>query len=69
MCLGVENLTLRRDSVAAGEAISTLLATGIVLDVVFQLVFYHSVHPGPAWVVGRFSVASLTRRPECSQHA
>jgi hypothetical protein len=34
------------------EAIGTLLAMGIILDVVFQLVLYHSVHPGAALVVG-----------------
>jgi hypothetical protein len=34
------------------EAIGTLIAMGIILDVVFQLVLYHSVHPGAALVVG-----------------
>jgi len=34
------------------EAIGTLLAMGIILDVVFQLVIYHSVHPGAAVVIG-----------------
>jgi hypothetical protein len=33
-------------------AIGTLLAMGIVLDVVFQLVIYHDVHPAAALVVG-----------------
>jgi hypothetical protein len=33
-------------------AIRNLLAMGIVLDVVFQLVLYHSVHPGAALVIG-----------------
>jgi len=34
------------------EAIGTLLAMGIILDVAFQLVIYHSVHPGAAVVIG-----------------
>lgn len=34
------------------EAIGTLIAMGIILDVVFQLVLYQSVHPGAALVVG-----------------
>ena len=33
-------------------AISTLLAMGIILDVVFQWVLYRAVHPGAALVVG-----------------
>jgi hypothetical protein len=33
-------------------AIRTLLAMGIILDVVFQLVIYREVHPGAAVVVG-----------------
>jgi len=33
-------------------AIGSLLAVGIILDLIFQLVLYHSVHPGPALVVG-----------------
>jgi len=33
------------------EAIGTLIAMGIILDVVFQLVLYQSVHPGAALVV------------------
>jgi hypothetical protein len=33
-------------------AISTLLAMGIILDLVFQLVLYRAVHPGAALVVG-----------------
>jgi hypothetical protein len=43
----------RRELLRSGAAaISTLLAMGIILDVVFQLVIYHSVHPGAALVVG-----------------
>jgi hypothetical protein len=34
------------------NTIGTLLATGIILDVVFQLVIYGEVHPGAAVVVG-----------------
>ena len=33
-------------------AIRNLLAMGIVLDLVFQLVLYRSVHPGAALVIG-----------------
>jgi hypothetical protein len=40
---------LLRSSVAA---ISTLLAMGIIMDVVFQLVLYRAVHPGAALLVG-----------------
>jgi hypothetical protein len=40
---------LLRSSVAA---MSTLLAMGIIMDLVFQLILYHSVHPGAAVVVG-----------------
>jgi len=34
------------------EAIGTLLAMGIILDVVLQLITYHSVYPGAAVVIG-----------------
>ena len=37
---------------SAVAAIRNLLAAGIVLDIVFQLILYHSVHPGAALVVG-----------------
>ena len=40
---------LLRSGVAA---IRNLVAVGIIMDVVFQLVIYHSVHPGAALVVG-----------------
>jgi hypothetical protein len=33
-------------------AISTLLAMGIIMDVVFQFVLYRAVHPGAAVFVG-----------------
>jgi hypothetical protein len=43
----------RRESLRSGAAaIRTLLAMGIVLDVVFQLVIYQAVHPGAALLVG-----------------
>jgi hypothetical protein len=37
---------------SGAAAISTLLAMGIILDLVFQLVLYHAVHPGAALLVG-----------------
>lgn len=37
---------------SGAAAISTLLAMGIILDLVFQLVLYRSVHPGAAIVIG-----------------
>jgi hypothetical protein len=37
---------------SGAAAITTLLAMGIILDIVFQLVLYHAVHPGAALVVG-----------------
>ena len=40
---------LLRSGVAA---IRNLLALGIIMDIVFQLVLYHSVHPGAALLVG-----------------
>jgi len=43
----------RRELLRSGAAaIRNLLALGIILDVVFQLVLYHSVHPGAALLVG-----------------
>jgi len=66
----------RRELFRSGAAaVSTLLAAGIVLDVVFQLVIYHSVHPGAALLVGpiliclpyalsRAMTARLARRAE-----
>lgn len=43
----------RRELLRSGAAaIGTLLAMGIILDVVFQLVIYHAVHPGAALLVG-----------------
>lgn len=43
----------RRELLRSGvAAIRNLLALGIIMDVVFQLVLYHSVHPGAALLVG-----------------
>jgi hypothetical protein len=43
----------RRELLRSGAAaIGILLAMGIILDVVFQLVLYREVHPGAALVVG-----------------
>jgi hypothetical protein len=43
----------RRELMQSGvAAISTLLAMGIILDVVFQFILYQAVHPGAALVVG-----------------
>jgi hypothetical protein len=43
----------RRELLRSGaSAITTLLAMGIILDLVFQGVLYHAVHPGAALVVG-----------------
>jgi hypothetical protein len=43
----------RRELLRSGvAAIRNLLAVGIIMDVVFQLVIYHSVHPGAAVVIG-----------------
>jgi hypothetical protein len=37
---------------SGGAAIGTLLAMGIILDVAYQLIVVHAVHPGAALVVG-----------------
>jgi hypothetical protein len=43
----------RRELLQNGAAaIGTLLAMGIILDVVFQLVLYREVHPGAALLIG-----------------
>jgi hypothetical protein len=43
----------RRELLRSGlAAIRNLLALGIIMDIVFQLVLYHSVHPGAALLVG-----------------
>ena len=42
----------RRELLRSGVAeIRNLLAGGIILDIVFQLILYHSVHPGAALVL------------------
>jgi hypothetical protein len=43
----------RRELLRSGlAAIRNLLAMGIILDLVFQLILYRSVHPGAALVLG-----------------
>jgi hypothetical protein len=43
----------RRELLRSGAAaIRNLLAAGIILDLVFQLVLYRSVHPGAALLIG-----------------
>ena len=43
----------RRELLGSGAAaIATLLAMGIILDIVFQFVLYRAVHPGAALVIG-----------------
>jgi hypothetical protein len=43
----------RRELLRSGvAAIAALLAMGVILDIVFQLVLYRSVHPGAALAVG-----------------
>jgi len=43
----------RRDLLRSGAAaIRNLLAIGIILDLVFQLILYRAVHPGAAVLVG-----------------
>lgn len=43
----------RKELLRSGAAaITTLVAMGIILDLVFQVVLYHSVHPGAALVIG-----------------
>ena len=49
----------RRELLRSGAAaIRNLLAAGIVLDIVFQLFLYRSVHPGAALVVGPILIAA-----------
>lgn len=43
----------RRELLRSGvAAIRNLVALGIIMDIVFQLIIYHSVHPAPALVIG-----------------
>ena len=43
----------RRELLRSGvAAIRNLVALGIIMDVVFQLIIYHSVHPGAAVLIG-----------------
>ena len=60
----------RRELLRSGVvAVRNLVALGIMMDVVFQLVLYRSVHPGAALVVGSILIClpyavsrALTRR-------
>jgi hypothetical protein len=43
----------RRELLRSGvAAIRNLVALGIIMDIVCQLIIYHSVHPGAAVVIG-----------------
>jgi hypothetical protein len=43
----------RRELLRSGvTTISTLLAMGIIMDVIFQLILYEAVHPGAALLIG-----------------
>jgi hypothetical protein len=60
----------RRELLRSGmAAVRNLVALGIIMDIVFQLVLYRSVHPGAALVVGSILIClpyavsrALTRR-------
>jgi len=60
----------RRELLRSGmAAVRNLVALGIMMDIVFQLVLYRSVHPGAALVVGSILIClpyavsrALTRR-------
>ena len=60
----------RRELLRSGmAAVRNLVALGIMMDIVFQLVLYRSVHPGAALVVGSILISlpyavsrALTRR-------
>jgi len=43
---------------SGAAAISTLLAMGIILDLVFQLILYRAVHPGAALLIGPILVGT-----------
>ena len=48
----------RKELLRSGvAAIRTLVAMGIIMDVVFQLVIYQEVHPGAAVVIGPILIA------------
>ena len=49
----------RKELLGSGAAaIATLLAMGIILDIVFQFVLYRAVHPGAALVIGPILICS-----------
>jgi len=48
----------RRELLRSGVVgVRNLVALGIIMDLVFQLVLYHSVHPGAALLVGPIFIA------------
>jgi hypothetical protein len=68
----------RRELLRSGAAaVRNLIAAAIIMDVVFQLILYHSVHPGAAVVIGpilicfpyAFSRALTRRLAGCRQAA
>jgi hypothetical protein len=68
----------RRELLRSGAtAVRNLIAAAIFMDVVFQLILYHSVHPGAAVVIGpilicfpyAFSRALTRRLAGCRQAA
>jgi len=49
----------RRELLRSGvAAVRNLVALGIIMDIVFQLIIYHSVHPGAALVIGPILICS-----------
>jgi hypothetical protein len=55
----------RRELLRSGvAAVRNLVALGIMMDIVFQLVLYRSVPRARPWWLGRFSFASPTQSPE-----
>ncbi len=55
----------RRDLLRSGlVALRNLIALAIIMDVLFQIILYHSVHPGAAMVVGPFSFVFRMHCPE-----
>jgi hypothetical protein len=50
----------RRELLRSGvAAVRNLVALGIIMDIVFQLIIYHSVHPGAALVIGPILICFL----------
>lgn len=57
----------RKELLRSGAAaLTTLLAMGIIMDVVFQLILYRAVHPGAALLIGPIFICfpyALSRTP------